>query len=243
MPALSLIDVEAQHLLERLPANRRSAMQVALVELCKTHWWKIRGPQPENPLKRMLWLVTPPLADLLVDLYSTGETRIAEYLPGGDFSRGMALLALAEIECGNEFGARIAHEPMMAFETSPPSMTWCKRISALLHGTLEEPCIHPHDTHPPLWKALLAISIHIKRTDLPAIVDVIRLLTAPLDQRDTNHGECLKILRNAVLQTGIHILRIHDDHIAFEQHGHEHKSVRIRQLGDMLLEIRQMWLR
>lgn len=243
MPSLSLIEVEAQRLIGSLPEKRRSALQAALVELCETHWQELRGPQPATPLARALWSVTPPWADLLIDLYAGGDARLDDIMPGHNLAKGIALLVLAEIERGNEAGVHIAHEPMMAFETDLPPTPWLERISSLLRGTLAPPRLHAHDHHGPLWKALAVMAAHTRRLDLPAVLQVISLLTAPQDASATAGDEALETLRTAVLAAGIRFLGIDDDHLSLEQHGHAHEPVRTRQLGEMLLEIRCMWLR
>jgi len=243
MPSLSLIETEARRIIGHPPEARRRAMQAELVELCESHWQQLRGPEPGNPLALALWSITPPLADLFMDAYATAETEFAEILPGGKIAHSLALLVLAEIERGNEEGVHVAHEPMMAFEEIAPPPAWLDRIAALLRGTLEPPQLHHHEHRPPLWKALAVITAQIQRTDLPAVWQVIRLLMTASEQADTTRDEELAALNDAVHQTGIHFLHIDDDHLLFEQHGHEHKPARARQLADMLLEIRQMWLR
>lgn len=161
MPSLALIETEAQRLVGRLPESRRLAQQTALVDLCETHWHSLRGPQPETPLAQTLWSVTPPLADLLTDLYAGGDARLGEVLLESHLARGLALLVLAEIERGNEAGVHIAHEPMMAFETAPPPIALLERITALLRGTLKPPRLHHHDKHhDSMWKALAVIAAH-----------------------------------------------------------------------------------
>jgi hypothetical protein len=241
MPSLSLIETEAQRIVERLPETRRRALRAALVDLCETRWQEIRGSEPESSLARALWSVAPPLADLFVDLYAAGEVRLDEIVSRGKSAQGLAMLVFEEIERGNEAGVHIAHEAMMAFEAALPPIDWTERVAALLRGTLEPPLIHPHDTHPPLWKALAVISAHTRRPDLPAVLQVIRQLTVPADQA-ASRDEDLEVLREAVHQAGIRFLTVEDDHILLEQHGHEHKPVRARQLADMLLEIRHKWL-
>jgi hypothetical protein len=242
MPSLSLIETEARRIIGHPPEAQRRAMQAELVELCESHWQQLRGPEPETPLAQALWSITPPLADLFLDAYARGETEFAEILPGGKLAHSLALLVLAEIERGNEEGVHIAHEPMMAFEEIAPPPPWLDRIAALLRGTLAPLQLHHHKHQPPLWKALAIIAAQIRRTDLPAVWQVIRLLTTASEQADTACDEVLSALNDAVHPTGIHFLRIDDDHLFFEQHGHEHKPARARQLADMLLEIRQMWL-
>jgi septum formation topological specificity factor MinE len=243
MTSLSLIEKEAERLVGRLPESRRLALQTTLVELCETHWHALRGSQPESPLQQMLWRVTPPLADLLMDLYAAGDVRLAGILPGGHLTRGMALLVLAEIERGNEMGVHIAHEPMMAFESATPPAALLERITALLHGTLEPPRLHAHDKHHgAMWKALAVIAAYTRRLDLPAVLEVIRLLCVSTDQAGVGSDVALERMREEVAEVGVRFLNIEDDHIYFEQHGHAHKPIRVRRLGEILLEIRQMWL-
>ncbi len=238
MPSLTLIRTEAARLLRRIPTERRAALQTALVRLCEEHWQRLRGAQPQTPLAQALWSVTPPLADLFIDLYGAGESGLFELLPELTLSQGLALLVLAEIERGNEAAVHITHEPMMAFESAHPHPAWRQRHSELLRGTLSPPLQHPHARHPAMWRALAAIAAHTGRLDLPAIHEVILRLTAEGAPRD----EQLEALRHEVQQQGICFLTIEDDHLEFEQHGHAHKPLRMRQLGEMLLEIRQQWL-
>ncbi len=226
-------------MLGRLPEARRLTFQAELAALCEARWQELRGPQPDTPVARALWQITPPLADLYLDLYAAGDERLDEALRGQKVAQGLALLVLADIERGNEAGAHITDEPMMALETAPPSSPWLERIAALLRGTLPVPLLHRHDSRPPLFKALAVMAADIKRFDLPAVLQVIRLLTAPSSTED----EALEKVRADVLQAGIRFLGIDDDHVQLEQHGHEHKPVRTRQLAEMLLDIRQMCLR
>jgi hypothetical protein len=242
MPSLSLIESEAERLVGRLPEERRRELGAALLELCETHWQELRGPEPASSLAKALWSVTPPSADLLMELYATGDTRLDEALPGFNLGKGLALLVFAEIERGNEAGVHIAHEPMMAFETAPPPTSWLERHVAMLRGTLAPPVLHRHDHHAPLWKALAIMVSHIKRLDLPAVLAVIHLLTTPVEQLAPSHDEKLEKLRDDVYEAGISFLDIDDDYIHLEQHGHEHKPVRARQLAEILLDIRQAWL-
>jgi len=242
MPNLSLIETEAQELVRRLPESRCRALQAALVDLCETHWQTLRGPQPTTPLAQTLWSTTPPLADLFIDLYAAGDARLNDVLPGYNLARGLALLVLAEIQNGNESGVHIAHEPMKVFETVSPPTSWLNRIAALLHGTLDAPRLHHHDRHDSLWKALAVIASHTKRLDLPAVLEVIRLLTESPDQSAALADVALEKLRHAIEDAGICFLHIDDDRIHFEQHNNAHKPVRTRQLGELLMEIRQQWL-
>lgn len=240
MTSLSAIEQEAQRLVGALPERRRSALQISLVELCEAHWDELRGARPAGVLAQCLWALCPPLADLLLDLHAAGDWRLDGLLPGQNLAKGMALLVLAEIARGNEFGAHLAHEPMMAFQSAPPRADWLTRSAALLRGTLAPPPLRAHDHHPPLWKALALIAAHTQRLDLPAALAVIRLLAA--DQDGVASDAALAALQGEVRKVGIRFLGIDQDHVRFEQHGHAHDPVRARQLGVMLREIRQTWL-
>lgn len=241
--SLTLIENEAQHLIGRIPEDRRHAMQVTLVDVCEAHWIKIRGAEPVTSLAHTLWSITPPLADLFIDLFLNQDSQLWEIVPEHTLARGLALVTLAEIERGNETGVHIAHEPMMAFETSAAPAGLLKRNSALLHGELTAPLIHPHEKHGALWKALAVIAEHTHRLDLPAVLAVIHLLTLPADSRSHLPDPELDALHHAVGEAGIRFLGIDDDYIRFGQHEHEHKPIRCRHLGEMLLELRQLWLR
>jgi len=241
-PSLSLIETEARHIIGRMPEERRYQLQTALLALCEMRWHELRGTQPLTHLAQTLWSITPASADLLIDLYASGDVRLEEIVPAHSLTRGLALLVMAEIERGNEAAVHFAHEPMMAFETSLPTAELLERICALLHGTLEPPLIHPHDKHGALWHALAVIAAQTRRLDLPAILAVVQLLAKPDDPHITLPDADLDALRHAVAQTGIRFLAIEDDHIRFVQHEHEHDPVRTRQVGEMLLELRQKWL-
>lgn len=243
MPSLTLIETEAERLLRRIPASRRRAQQAALAELCESHWRQIRGAEPQGALAQALWSETPPLSDLFVDLYGAGETGLYDALAGLDLSEGLALLVLLEIERGSEAAVHLAHEPMMAFESLPPSAAWRARLAALLRGMLEPPLMHPHDHHPVLWRALAVIAAQTGRLDLPAVIQVIALLAPPGGESGAPHDEQLERLRRELLELGIRFLGIEDGHIELQQHGREHKPVRTRQVGEMLQEIRGKWLR
>lgn len=242
MPSLSLIANEAHHLLKSLKEAQRREMQEELAALCEVHWRKIRGDQPSTILAQALWSITPPWSDLLLDLYFDGDARLFHLMPKSRLSNTLALLVLAEIERGNEMGVYLAHEPMMAFEETAPSTGWLKRIASLLRGTLTPPLLHHHDRHDTLWKALALIAEKTHRLDLPAIMETITLLATPEDKSVPTWDNALEALRNEILEAGIRFLGIENDHVQFELHGHPHKPARTRQLGEMLLEIRQKWL-
>jgi hypothetical protein len=243
MPAsLSQIANEAQHLIGRIPEPRRHSLQHALVALCESHWQDLRGTQPLTHLAQTLWSITPPLADLFIDAYALGHTRVNDIVPEHTLARGLALLVMAEIERGNEAAAHIAHEPMMAFAMTAPSPELLERMRALLHGTLEPPLIHPQDKRGALWRALAVIAEQTRRLDLPAMLAVIGLLAQPDDPHVMLPDADLDRLRHSVAQVGIRFLALEQDHIRFAQHAHEHDPVRARQVGELLLELRQHWL-
>lgn len=243
MPSLSLIATEAQRLIRSLPEGRRLELQKELVALCEHHWQELRGPQPETAFGQALWSVTPPLSDLLLDLYAAGDSRLLPLMPGDRLSHALALLVLAEIARGNETGVHTAHEPMMAFEETPPPADWLARLVALLRGTIAPPQWHPHDCRDTLFHALTVITAHTRRLDLPALLQVIALLAANGEGAEKGQAGALKSLRQALDAIGIRFLGIDDDHIQYALHGHAHKPVRSRQLGEILLTIRQKWLR
>ena len=84
MPKLYLIEAEARRLAGKLPESKRRALQEALIELCEAHWRDIRGPEPTTHLARALWSVSPPLAELFVDLHAAGAARLADPWMGSD---------------------------------------------------------------------------------------------------------------------------------------------------------------
>jgi hypothetical protein len=234
MPKLSLVAAEAERLLGRLPEARRLALQQELVDLCEARWHELRGPEPSTPLAHALWSITPPLVELFADLYTAGDARLDDVLRDHRPAWGLALLGLAEIGRGDAEGARLVHEPMMVFESETAGARLASRMAALLSGRQKELPWHRHAPQPPLWKALALIAAHTRRCDLKAVVEAIRLLADP-----HTSDEALKALRNALDETGIRFLGADDGRIRFAHHGHEHKPVTTRQVGDTLLEIRQ----
>ncbi len=243
MTSLTFIETEARELVKRLSVSRCCALQTALGDLCEAHWRALRGAQPVTPLAQALWSITPPLVDLFIDLYVIADIRLNDALAGCNLAQGLALVVLAEIQRGNEVGVHLAHEPMQAFETRLLPASWLNRIAALLRGTLDLPRhLHHSKRHAPLWKALAVIASHTKRLDLPAVQAVICLLTASSGPSTAPADAALEKLRHDVEDAGIRFLYLDDGLIHFEQHHHAHKPVRARQLGEMLLEIRQQWL-
>src|SRR5512139_793754 len=239
MPKLSFIESEAMRLVGRMPEANRRARQQALIDLCNAHWPEIRGPEPATPLAHALWSIAPPRADLLADLVATGDRRL-NLLLGSNTAQGFALLVLAEIERGDAEGIRLAHAPMMLFDTPAAGARYAEGVAAALHGRRPPPHLHPHTGKPPLWKALACIAGHSGRTDLAAVLCVIGALAS----RPANGAEDAEVqaLRSNLGETGVHFLAIDDDHISFTLHDHAHPPVRARQLGEMLGEIRQAWL-
>jgi len=240
MPKLSHIESEAERLVGRMPEVRRRALQQALIELCDAHWPEIRCPEPATPLAHALWSVAAPRADLLADLVAAGDGRLlALALLGQKAAQGFALLVLAEIECGNVEGIRLAHEPMMLFDTPAAGARYAEGIAAALRG--RGAALHglaPHAGKPPLWKALAAIAAQTGRSDLAALVSVIGVLVSRPASEETRDAE-LEALRNRLGETGVDFLGIDDDHVRLNVHGHAHPPVHLRRLGEMLGEIRQ----
>jgi len=240
MPKLSLIESEATRLLGRLPETRRRARQQALTDLCDAHWPEIRGPEPATPLAHVLWSIAPPRADLLADLFAAGDGRLDGLPHGRNAPRAFALLVLAEIERGDAEGTRLAHEPMMLFESPTAGTRYAEGIAAALRGGGEALHVHPHDSRPALWKALACIAAQTGRCDLRAVAGVIGLLVSqPAESRAAD--EALERLRGKLGETGVHFLGIDDDRIRFDVRGQAHPPVNTRQLGEMLAEIGRPW--
>lgn len=237
MPKLAHIESEAMRRLGRMPEARRRALQQALVELCDAHWPEIRGPEPATSLAHPLWSVAPPRADLLADLAAAGDGRLLGLL-GTNTARGFALLALAEVERGDAEGIRLAHAPMMLFDTPAAGARYAADVAAALSGGTAAPALHPHAGKPPLWKALACIVAQTGRCDLAAVLRVVDLLAAPEGGPDP----ALEALRHALAATGVRFLGIDDDHVGFAVHGQSHAPVSAQQVGEMLGEIRQAWL-
>lgn len=239
MPKLSLIESEATRLVRRVPEASRRALQQALIELCDAHWPEIRGPEPVTPLAHALWSAAPPCADLLADLVAANDSRLRGLLaakPGQAF----ALLALAEIERGNVEGIRLAHEPMMLFDTPAAGARYADGVAAALRGGAASLPPHPHASKPPLWKALACMAAQTGRCDLAATLRVIGVLLAR-PAADEPADTALEALRSKLDETGVAFLGIDDDHVRLAVHGQAHPPVSARQLGEMLGEIRQAW--
>lgn len=117
MTKLSMIDAEARRLVGRAPEAEQRAFQMALIACCEKYWESWRGPEPSPPLARTLWSVTPPLAELFLDMDKNGDAHLADLLAGLSPARALAALVLAEIERGNAEGIHLAYEAMMLFET------------------------------------------------------------------------------------------------------------------------------
>ena len=240
MPSLSLIESEARQLVGSVSEARLLVLQQALLALCEEHWLEMRGPEPTTSLAHVLWTAMPARADLLADLYASGDGRLDALLPMGKAAQAFALLALAEIEHGNAEAARLAHEPMMLFESPAVGARYAERIAAALRGAGGALPVHPHASKPALWKALASMVALIGRCDLDALVCVIGLLVSQ-PAAGQAADEALEQLRSKVDETGVRFLGIDDSHINYEVHGHAHKPVSFKQLGEMLGEMRQAW--
>lgn len=240
MPKLSLIESEAARLVGRMPEARRRKVQQALIDLCEAHWLEMRGQEPATLLAHALWSATPPRSDLLADLYAAGDGRL-EIPPGRKAAQAFALLVLAEIERGNPEGIRLAHEPMMLFDSPAAGARYAERVAAALHGDVGALHVHLHASRPSLWKALACIVAQTGRCDLNAVMRVIGLLVLP-PAADQAADEVFEQLRRKLGETGVHFLGIGDDHVRFAVHDHEHLPVSTKQVGEMLGEIRQSWL-
>jgi hypothetical protein len=186
--------------------------------------------------------VTPPLADLLTEMYAADDPRLDHVLQGHKPALGLALLVLEEIERGDAEGARLAHETMMVFESAAAAAHYAECIAAALHGQLEALPLHRHTSQPPLWKAFAVVAAHAGRCDLKAATEVIRLLAAGPTPAGQPSDEALERLRSALHDLGVSFLGFDGHQIRYEQHGHAHKPASVKQLGDALIEIRQAQL-
>lgn len=239
MTKLSLISEEARRLVGRMSESRRRALQDVLVELCETHWRELRGEQPTTPLAQALWSVTPPLAELFVDLHGTGDVRLADILAGLKPARGMALLVLAEIERGDIEAIRIAYESMMVLESAAATRVHAEYIGAALRGGLHQPQAERHFSRAPLLHALAIVTAHTGRHDANAVRATIRLLAAEPAGPGERHDAALDSLRAALQAVGVRFLGIEGDAIHYELHGQERKPLSRNRLCEMLAEIRQ----
>lgn len=240
MPKLSLIESEASRLLRRVPESSRRALQQTLIDLCEAHWPQMRGPEPPTALAHALWTVAPPCADLLADLVAANDGRLRE-LPGNGPAQAFALLALAEIERGNAEGVRLAHDPMMLFDTPAAGRRYAEGVAAALRGGATALHAHPHASKPPLWKALAAMVAQSGRCDLAAALAVIGVLLARPAAGEPADA-ALAALRDTLDARGVVFLGIEDDHVRYAVHGEAHPPVSTRQLAEMLGDIRPRWL-
>jgi hypothetical protein len=233
MTSLAAIEAEASHLVGRLPEPERRALQQGLADVCETHWRELRGREPATPMARTLWASAPPLADLCADLLAMRDARLDEVLQGRKPAQAFALLALLAIERGDAEGTHAAHAPMMLFESPAAGARYGENIAAALRGKLEAPRLHRRESAPPLLKALSTIAAHTGRHDLPALLAVIGLLLA------NSPDAAVQALQTELTELGVRFTAIDDGHIGFDLHGHVHKPVTVRQLSEMLAEIRQ----
>ena len=130
----------------------------------------------------------------------------------------------------------------MVFEVDAAAAHYANAVAAALRRRLAWPPSHRHTSKPPLWKALAFVAAHTGRSDLKAIIEVIRLLAAGPPSGEPE-AESLERLRNVLLyEQGLRFISIDEREIVFEQHGHAHKPATIRHAEDALIEIRQSWL-
>jgi hypothetical protein len=147
------------------------------------------------------------------------------------------LLVQVEIEHGNEEGIRLAHDPMMLFDSPAAGARYAEGVAAALRG--ERAALHGnHESKPAPWKALARIAAHTGRYDLAGVMRVIGVL-ASRPAADAGIDAELEALRHILDATGVHFLRVDDDHVHSTLHGHAQPPVSTRQLGVMLGEIRQ----
>jgi hypothetical protein len=170
-------------------------------------------------------------------LHSARDGRPDAALQGHTMAQGFALLVLAEIERGNAEGVRLAHEPMMLFDSPAAGARYAEHLAAALRGNGPAPHVHPRAAKPALWKGLASIAAHTGRCDLGMMMRVIGLLA---DGQVADAG--LEQLRSKLGESGVRFMGVDDAHIRLEVHGHPHQPVSAKQLGEMLGEIRLAWL-
>ena len=236
MTKLSMIDAEARRLVGRAPEAEQRAFQMALIACCEKYWESWRGPEPSPPLARTLWSVTPPLAELFLDMDKNGDAHLADLLAGLSPARALAALVLAEIERGNAEGIHLAYEAMMLFETPQAGRVLAEQVAAALHAPHPVPAMRPKGTRDSLWKALAEIVAHTARHDLAAACEVIRLLASP---PPVPPDPALEALRTAVQAVGVRFLQLDHGKLRYEVHGREHKPATLKHLAELLAEIRQ----
>lgn len=239
MTKLSTIDAESRRLVGRAPEAEQRAFQAALIANCEKYWEGIRGPQPPQALAQTLWSVTPPFAELFVDMIHNGDAQLADVLAGTKPARALAALVLAEIERGNAEGAHITYEAMMLFESPQAGRVHAERVAAALRAPHPGAALRPPSAREPLWKALAEIVAHTARHDMAAVSAVIRLLALPPPNPP---DAALEALRAAVQAVGVRFLGIDAAVIRFEARGHEHKPATRKHLAELLAEIRQLRL-
>jgi hypothetical protein len=234
MVRLSHIASESRRQVGRLAETRLRTLQQALSDLCEGRWQEIRGAEPAAPLALALWSATPPLSDLYLDLCGAEDMRLQELLDRLTPARGLAVLALAEIERGDMEGVHLAYESMMILDTLTAAHPYTDRVASTLRGGFEAKKLPRKIKREPLGKALAILVDHIGRHDLKAVSEAIRLLAS-----ESPPDDALEQLRAALLEAGIQFTGIEDDHISFDLHGRPHKPVRLNRLLETLLAIRQ----
>jgi len=239
MTKLSTIDAEARRLAGRAPEAEQRAFQATLTACCEQYWEELRGPQPPQPLARTLWSVTPPLAELFVDMVRSGNAHLADLLAGLKTGRALAALVLAEIERGNAEGVHIAYEAMMLFESPQAGLVYAERVATALRAAHPGRALRPPAAREALWKALAEIVAHTARHDLAAVNAVIDLLARPAP---TPPDAALEALRAAVQAVGVQFLGLDTNTLRLAVHGHEHKPATRKHLAELLAEIRQLRL-
>lgn len=185
-----------------------------------------------------MWLICPPLADLFLDLYISGDSRLEELLSGMGHGRGLALLALEETEEGEAEEMRILHEPLMLFGSESMGRDYAGKVSSLLRGEIAFPAEHPHSSKPPIFKAVSLIARRTGRCDSPAVIAAMGLLSAPPLPLDDG----LEKLREEISGMGFLFLGVDDDHVRYRLRGREKKPASKRQVAEILSEIRSSWI-
>lgn len=238
---LSLAEVEARRLVRGLPEEWLLSRGESLRQLCEARWQELRGPEPSSSLARALWHVQPTLAHLFADLCTTGEPKLAAVLGRLTPAQGLAVLLLAEIERGDAEGARSAYEGMMMFQSPRARDVYTLRILAGLRGEGGKTWTwHRHSSHPPLWKAIAAITAETRRYDLKGVAEVLRLLAErQAGATDAGDDEATRRLLETLRSLDVTFLRVEHDGVHYLLRGTERKPISIRHLADILGDVEQ----
>lgn len=150
---------------------------------------------------------------------SEAARRVDALLQGLNAAQAFALRVQAEIEHGNEEGIRLAHDPMMLFDSPAAGARYAEGVAATLRGERAALHGHPHESKPAPWKALASIAAQTGRCDLTGVMRIIGVLASRPAAGEDIDAET-EALHRTLGATGVHFLGIDDDHVHFTLHDH-----------------------